>query len=413
MPPRTLRSCLLAAGLASLGATAQAETSPYALGVSLGLQNESNLYRARDNVALAPGLSRSDTVTTASLLANIDQLFGRQRAFGNLSLSDNRYARNDYLNSRGYGLNGGLDWETVERVSGTLGLRANQSQRAFNASTGTVIDPRKNLENTLGVDAAFRVGVVTRWTAESSLGYFRADYSEPAYAGSEYKRQSASLGARWRPSSLINFGTALRYSLTNFPARSDKLTTYYLDFTASWTPGGASSAYARLSPTRQTYQNAAAGNFSGLTGDAGWQWQPTGKLRLNTTLTRNTNQDSYNQRLLVPISPTLAEVVQVTTDNVYATTQLRLALDYEVTGKVAATASASTAQRTLKQINQLLALSDNDRTSALSLGARWTPTRGSQLGCDIGSERRSTGGGLLTRPYSANTIACNGQLLLR
>ena len=408
-------SRLLAAGIAAFCLTAQvqAQTSPYYLGVSLGVLNDSNVFRSRDHSVLPLGLSRADTVITTSLLAGIDQPIGRQRVFGTLSLSDNRYANNDYLNYPGYGLNVGVDWSTVERIAGTVNIRANQAQRRFNETSGATIDPRKNIENSLGVDAAFRVGVVTRWSAEASFGFSRVDYSNPAFAASESDQRSVSLGTRWRPSSIINFGAALRHTLGKYPARNDSFRAYSFDLTSAWTPGGATSAYVRLSPTRLTYDNATASDFSGLAGAATWQWQPTGKLQLSTTLSRDTNEDSYNQRLLVPISPTQVESVQVTTNDVNATTRLRIALDYAATGKITATTSASLARRSLNRTNGLVALSDDDRTSTLSLGARWSPTRGTQLGCDIARESRTTGSGVLTLPYSANSFGCTGQLLLR
>lgn len=406
-------SLLLAPCLTLLCAVSTAQTSPYYIGLSLGLLQDSNLFRSRAGAVLPAGLSRSDTVITTSLLAGVDQPIGRQRVFGTVSLNDNRYVNNDYLSYPGYGVNFGVDWSTVERVSGTVSMRANQAQRRFNDASGAVIDPRKNIEDSLGVDAVFRVGMVTKWSAEASLGFARVDYSNAAYAGSEREQRSVSLGTRWRPSSLINFGAALRYTLGDYPARNDSYKASYIDLTSSWTPGGASSIYIRLSPTRLSYDNATASDFSGLTGAATWRWQPTGKLFVNTTLSRDTSQDSYNQRLLVPISPTQAESVLVTTDDVNATTQLRVSLDYAATGKVTATTAASVAKRTLSRTNNLQDISDSDRTSAISLGGRWAPTRGTQLGCQITSEKRSTDKGFLTLPYSANTVGCTGQWLLR
>jgi len=404
---------LLAPCLMLLCAAASAQTSPYYIGLSLGLLQDSNLFRSRDGAVLPVGLSRSDTVITSSLLAGVDQPIGRQRVFGTVSLNDNRYVNNEYLNYPGYGLNVGMDWSTVERVSGTVSLRANQAQRRFNDASGAVIDPRKNIENSLGADAAFRVGMVTRWSAEASLGFSRVDYSNAAFASSERAQRSVSLGTRWRPSSLINFGAALRYTLGDYPSRNDSYTARYIDLTSSWTPGGASSTYIRLSPTRLTYDNATASNFSGLTGAATWRWQPTGKLFVNTTLQRDTDQDSYNQRLLVPVSPTQAESVVVTTDDVNVRTQLRVSLDYAATGKVTATTSASVARRTLSRTNKLQDISDSDRTSALSLGGRWAPTRGTQLACQITTEKRNADKGFLTLPYNANIVGCTGQWLLR
>ena len=85
---------------------AMAETSPYYIGVSQAFGHESNLYRVGGNAGLPAGAqSESDTISTTSLVAGIDQTWGRQRLSGSGSLRASRYAKNDQLNNEGYGLN--------------------------------------------------------------------------------------------------------------------------------------------------------------------------------------------------------------------------------------------------------------------------------------------------------------------
>ena len=405
--------CLLlaAVALAWCGA-AGAETSPYYIGLSQGFLHDSNLYRLDEGAFLGPGKSRSDTVATTSLLAGLDQPMGRQRVYGTVAVRNNHYASNDYLNHVGYNLDTGLDWSTVERVSGTLTLHADQGQRPFNIDTGVRVDTQQNIQNTLDMNAAFRVGLVTQWSAEASLGFGRLDFSAPNFAGSEYRRNSASLGTRWRPSAIINFGAAVRYTQADYQARGDTATRWDLDFTSGWEPDGYNSAYFRISPTHITYDVGTASNFSGVTGAATWQWQPTAKLHLNTGYLRDANQDSFNQRLLVPIGGGGFAGVQVVTDDTYLTDTLRGALDYEVTSKLAATLGASYAKRSLVRANSVGELRDTDQTTITSLGLRWTPTRGVQIGCEAGSERRSAGG-VLSQPYSTTLYHCEAQLVLR
>ena len=110
-----------------ISAGAAAQTSPWYLGASLALTHEDNVYRLPDGVATPAGVSKADTITTASLLAGLDQPIGRQRLYGTASLRDNRFDRNRVLDNQGYALRAGLDWATGERIAGTLDLRAEWS----------------------------------------------------------------------------------------------------------------------------------------------------------------------------------------------------------------------------------------------------------------------------------------------
>src|SRR5687768_12256267 len=109
-------ACLVLAGM-SAGALAQ--VSPYYIGGSIAYGHLSNALGQADDAPLPPGYeSRSDNVTSVGLLGGVDQTIGRQRVFGDLTLRDNRYERNKLLNHRNYSVTAGIDWQTIERISG-------------------------------------------------------------------------------------------------------------------------------------------------------------------------------------------------------------------------------------------------------------------------------------------------------
>jgi len=122
------------AATAALSMQAWAQSSPYYFGGGLGLTHVSNVYRQAND-------ANSDNVTTATLLAGVDQRFGRQRLFGDGSVQSNRYQSNSSLNNQSYSVRGGLDWETLERLSGTLSGNASRaaafSQRSTRSSKTT------------------------------------------------------------------------------------------------------------------------------------------------------------------------------------------------------------------------------------------------------------------------------------
>ena len=401
---------------------AAAQTSPWYLGVVQALGYESNLYRMADAQQLSPDLSRSDTVSVTSLIGGIDQPVGRQRVYGSMNLGLNRYVNNQTLNNDSYGLKLALDWETLERLSGTLRVQADRALTQFNNLNGISgnAETEKNISNTELVDAKVRLGRQTKLSFEAGLGWRQRSYSATAYRSDEFDEATGSLGLRYRPSTLLEMGASLRQTVADYPFyrrtgidtyTSDSLKRRYIDFTASWVPSGASRLAVRVSPTRITYDKSAVSNFSGLTGSADWAWQVSGKTRLQTTLSRDAGQSSDAVDLGL-LGPGVSDRSQVTT-------ALRLKADHELTGKISAYASLTYARRQLSDsviALPALALSTrtgSDNTTTAALGARWAVTRSGQLGCDVRNERRSSSNLNLSVPFDGYGLSCYGQLVLQ
>ena len=404
--------------LACLGQAAVAETSPWYVGVSQGLSQDSNLYRVDAGTALG-ALSRSDTVSNTSLVAGLDQPMGRQHVYGNAKLGVNRYRHNDYLNDSSYTLATGLDWSTIERLSGTLALAASRNQRSFNVDSGPgALETRKNNENVAQLDASVRIGVATRLTLEAGLGYRRVGYSAPEYDGSQYRQKRGSLSARYTPG-VATFGASVGLADSDYDQTSTQLASGQaaeqvrrasLDLTVNWPASGSSSVYARLSPTRVTYGQFSQRDFSGLTGALKWNWLPTGKLNIETRLVHDVSQDSnfesFGGRAIVGTSNTGR-----------TTTELRFAAGYELTAKIALNTALGNSHRLLERTTNVAAVTivtaaGRDDTTTLSVGARWIPLRSVQVSCNAARDQRAARGSL-TRDYRANVVGCTGQFTLQ
>jgi hypothetical protein len=417
-----LRPSLLSLALLVAG-SAFAETNPYYLGVVQSLGHEANLYRIGDNQTLPAGLSKSDTLSATSLIGGIDQNIGRQRVYGSLNLKANRYANNKTLNNQSYGLNLAADWSTIERWSGTVSLAADQSLAQFNnrSGSGNTIELKKNIINTAQADAQVQLGLVTQYSLEAALGYRRVNYSAIEYQRSEYQQTSGSLGLRYRPRTALDLGVALRLTQAKYPRfvydsasqtwLADTLSRRDIDFTAIWVPNAISTVNLRLSPTHSAYDRNTGSNFSGLTGSVNWLWQATGKSRLNSTLWRDTGQSSYATSLGFG-QPGVVDYSQIVTS-------LRFKAEQDVTGKIAATATATYARRGLVDTVRAPLLgtsssnSGNDNTVTLALGGKWSITRSAQVGCDLSREQRNASNPQISVPLHGNSVSCYGQVVLQ
>lgn len=411
---------LTALTLACGTGAARAEASPWYLGVSQSFTHDTNLFRVADDVTLAAPYAKADTVSGTALLGGLDQQWGRQHLGATATVRANRYQHNGHLNNTSYGLNANLDWETVERLSGRISLSSDQSLAQFNRGVGNnQIVTLRNVVRSNQLDATARLGTVTRLTLEAGAGYRQVDYSASDYDTRDNRQVYGSLGVRWRASPALQLGSALR--LTNgryphFPAAGgtggydpDTYRRTDLDLTANWTPSGATSLSARVSPTQTRFDRDTARNLSGLTGLVRGDWQPGGRLRLSAKLSRDNGQsaDVYN----------LGVLGQGVIDYGRTTTALQLSAAYDLSAKVALNASASQARRSLVD-TQLLNGSvlstgaGSDTTTTLALGARWTPLRAVLVGCDLNVDQRRASSTLSTA-YDSTSLGCYGQLTLQ
>ncbi len=412
--PLAASGAALCAAAASLGA--QAQNAPYYIGISQGFTHESNVLHTERGAV-------SDTLSVTSLLAGVDQRIGRQRVFGNLNYSINRFQESDRLNNNSYGVLLGVDWETIERISGTVSLRADQALSRYdyitvnNAAGVPQLVTDRNTARSLQFSSITRIGVVTRLTAELGFNHQRIDHSSALYDFRDYHHNAFSAGLRYQFSGSLNAGIAARFTKgtyphlrTNVPGvyASDDVDRRDIDLTANWTPGGASALYGRLSLSQTDHSLGGGNNFSGVTGALTWDWRPTGKLRFVSTLSHDTGEEAgylggggYDMAL----------------SNGRTTTAIGTQATYELSSKVVIDGSARLVHRSLSADvavpGGVNSLSGSDNFSRFSLGVRWSPTRVFTLGCSASLESRTTGNRALSYPYDATSLGCYGQAMLR
>ena len=168
--PRRAGTIASMLGLIGSAATAQtgaptstaSDPNPYYLGVSQAITHDSNVTRSPNGP--------SDTYSSTSLLGGFDQPIGRQRLFGNASISANRYMDQDQLNNTSYNLSGGLDWQTVGDLSGNLNGGIGRFLAAP-AASGLVPTTTRNVADTKNFNAVARWGGAGRLSVEGSYGY--------------------------------------------------------------------------------------------------------------------------------------------------------------------------------------------------------------------------------------------------
>ena len=414
---------LCGAGLLALtaapAARAQADDpSPWWVGVQQEFSADTNLFRAPDGQPVS-----RDIVSSTSLLAGLDQPFGRQRFTADLNLGVNRYKNNTQLNGDSHALSARLDWATIERLSGQLSMfdRTNlfrydlDRQQSFTGRT---------LLHSRGASLQARMGVVTEWSLEAGLAASDDSYSRPEFQYRDLRQAAANVGVRWQPSDLLSTRIGVRHTDGRYPHYAlDNLGTVLpdefkrddIELAVRWAPNDKSQLRAQLNRTRERHELLGARNGDGWTGELAYDWHLTGK----TALTLSAGRDSS-------VGASTFDDALIVQDNSDArhSTRVQAQLRYDATAKIQAQLDLQHLQRTLDDSFVLTPLASGgvplaqgstarDRLTAVNLRVRYQASRGLLFGCSIGRERRSTSDTSLTYPYGVTTGACFGQFLLR
>lgn len=398
------RACVVAASL-GLGVAAWADPNPYYVGASVGYNHDSNVFRVPQ--------AASDSYTSVGLLAGLDQPIGRQRLYANGTVRENRFNKLKDLDNTSYSLTGGLDWSSIEKLSGTLKASASQNLASYSSTINTLPVQVRNIEKSSELLARVQYGMASLLTLEGSLTRRELQYSAAEYQRYGYELNVASAGVKYRPSSALTTGLAVRMSRGKYPhepapdGQPAKLERNDVDLTANWVPTGQSTIDARLSYGRRTGNAISQDDFTGSTGSVSWQYQPTGKLSFKTSFTRDTGLETNY------LNTALGQSIGIG-DNNRLTNALAVTANYDATAKIRATANAGYKRRSLT-FNSLLeagGVAGSDSTKTFSLGASYAPTRNSLLSCSVGRESRSADSEL-SYAYSANTAGCSAQITLQ
>ncbi len=400
-------------GLSSASGVLAQEANPYYVGIAQAFTHESNLFR------VATGQPEtSDTFSTTSLLAGINQPFGRQRFFADAAARYNRYSDNSQLDNTGYGVAIGLDWETIESLSGRLSYNLNQSLARYGADEGPALTT-KNMEKSQEFLARVQYGRAALLSLEGAFSHRELDYSASQFAFEEYKQDALSLGVLYRPSGLLTLGAAARHTKGKYPFavqtspgvfQPDDFTRNDLDLTAVWVPTGLSTVSARLSYTKVTHDAVASRDISGGTGAITWDYKPTGKLAFSTSLIRDSGAESSFYR------QSQGGVGSIGNNSRLSSSILFRGL-YEATAKIQVEANARYVERDLVNTFALPSgaastQSGSDKFAELRLGVNYAPLRSVLVGCALGYEKRGTSSSLSYR-YTANVASCSGQFKLQ
>ena len=374
---------------------ALAETNPYYIGVSETFTHESNLFKVS-----SANNPQSDNIWGTSIFAGLDQPFGRQRVYGNVTVTDNRYVNQSQLNFTGYSVLGALDWATIGRLSGTLSYSRNESQGDYGSLSTP--DTGKFLETTEQIVASVKYELMSSLSLVGGLEHRTVNSpDQPQTLSSDVTSDVARLGLSYQLGASTVLGTGVRFTRDKTPQSSggdDTNNRTDLDLTAVWTPSPLTSVDARLSIGNGD-SDSQGGSNSRVTGAIGANYSPTGRLKLRGSFSRETGVDST---FLPTGSTPTGGVTGSYVDNNSVTNWTNLGVTYLLSPKISLNAGYNRSDGSQDQTN---GQTNKNIVNRYSMGLQYAVARNFSLGCGYQREERSESTSDFNS-YTAKTANC-------
>lgn len=401
----------IAFGLTLVPCVCLAQERPYAFGLHQVFTHDTNVFRVAEGQ-----LRLSDTSSSTGVLGEVVVPAGRQRLYASGNIRENRYRRTGSLDNTSYGIEAGLNWATVERLSGTVSAARSESLATYGLDN-QARTTAKNIQTSTQLGAIARMGLVTRLSLEGAVQHRKLEYSAAEYLPLNLEHDQASLGLRHSYDASLTFGAGVRYGRGRYPEfqqvapgqfSADRYKRRDVDLSTTWLPTGQSTFIGRLSFGRQTHTQATERSFSAATGSVSWDYRPTGKLQLLTTVIRDTGSESGFRDSINNTSPT-------GNDNSRLSTALQLAARYDVAAKFQMSGAVNRTERSLADTSasggSAASRAGDDLARVVSVGLKYAPNRNWTLECGVTKEARSTNTSL-SYAYDAKTARCSAQFLI-
>ncbi len=299
--------------------------------VGAGVRFEDNLFGLSDdtNTLVALGKSqRSDQIYTTNAGIQLDKSYAQQQFHLDASVLDNRYKTYSNLDYTAFNYRAAWLWHLSPYISGTLSADQQQVLNSFADFRQNIKSIQTNENRVFNADGWIGGG----WHLLGGVSELRSRNSQAFTAVGDYVQTGGEVGVKYVFPSDNSIALIQRASKGEFRGRvlNDfaQLDTGFdqseTEAQLKWRLTGKSAIDARLGYMDRQHDHFSSRDFSGATGQLAYNWTPTGKLRVNTSVTRSLisfqeDTNSYYVSDTFSISP----IWQVT-----AKTSLRLRYDY-------------------------------------------------------------------------------------
>ena len=373
------------------------DTLSFAAGA--GIRFEDNLFRLSDsvNTSSLPGKpDKSDLLYTANAGIKIDKPYAQQRFQLNATVTQNNFQNNSFLNYTGFDYRAAWLWSLTPNITGVL--LASQEQTLTNFADFRTFNDR-SIQTTqvriFNVDGSIGGG----WHLVGGLMEVNSRNSQNFTAVGDYVQDGGEVGVKYVARSESWISLVQRESHGDYRGRIlDPVAQLDTGFDQSeteaklnWRLTVKSTIDAKLAYVDRQHDHFSQRDYDGMVGKVEYQWAPTDKLRINTSLGRNifSFQEATNS-YYVADTFSIGPIWKVGDK-----TAIRLKYDYSKRDYHGAIVPVSSIRQ--------------DDVQSFVLGAEWRPRQTILVNAILQRDTRSSNFNNLD--YDANAVGINAQLL--
>lgn len=321
---------------------------------SMNKMYDSNLFRQSANEV-------SDQATISTLGFRFDKTYALQRLTADVTYIDNKYQKSDFLDYAATNYNAAWMWSLTPSLTGVLSTARTQRQINFRDLQAAVKNVNTITENT------FRAEYAPHKVLSLILGYseITSENSQAFNAIASNQRIGLDYGVKYNfPSgSYISLlGHRRAGSVEGRPLNAAQqfdtgFTDYEYDLEFLVAENGKSNVTGKIGHIERVHDNFALRDYQAFIGNISYDLLITGKLRLNSGLTRSVGAFE-------------------TVNSTYSTTDaLNTALSYEVSDKIQAGINFRVSEREFDGRGQFDTSGRTDREHSYGAHISWRPIK--------------------------------------
>lgn len=371
---------------------------------------DDNLFRLPDSASASDVLGksqRSDRIFTTNAGIKIDKPYSLQRFQVEANAVDNRFDNYSYLDYTAFNYRAAWLWALTPDIKGTLSADQQQVLNSFAEFRGTNNELNRtrsiqtNENRIFDVDALIGGG----WHLLGGISELRSRNSITFNAVGDFIQTGANIGIQYVAPSENSIALVQRAFNGNYQGRvldvTNQLDTGFkhreTELQVKWRLTGKSLIDAKLGYLDREHDNFESRDYDGMTGKLAYNWQPTGKLAITTSLARNIY--SFQQAI----------------NSYYVADTFAIAPIWEVTEKTSVSMRYDYSQRDYRGSVISLAEHRKDHVQSLMLAAEWKPLRTVTVTGTLRREMRDSSfngsNGFGDLQYDADSATISAQLL--
>jgi exopolysaccharide biosynthesis operon protein EpsL len=361
-----------------------------------------------DNLFRLPDSEKSDRILTTNAGIKIDKPYALQRFQVDVNVVDNRYDSYSYLDYTAFNYRAAWLWQLTPNIKGTLSADQKQVLNSFadflgfNNQLTRTRNIQTNENRIFDVDALIGGG----WHLLGGVSELRSRNSVTFDAVGDFVQAGANIGIKYVAPSENSIALVQRAFNGDYQGRvldvASQLDTGFrqreTEAQLQWRLTGKSLIDARLGYVDREHDNFSSRDYDGVTGRLAYNWQPTGKLGITTSIARNIY--SFQQAI----------------NSYYVADTFAISPVWHVTAKTSLNLRYDFSHRDYRGAIDPIAEHRKDNVQSLMLSADWKPLRTVTVTGALRHEMRSSSfnnansvnGDL---EYDANSATISAQLL--